>query len=345
MLTCDASPKRARVARRGFLGRWQRCPGACLCVLAGLGFGAGTARADPPPSHAAAEARRDVLLEQIARGVDLAASIREFAALAKAWQQRRDAEKAAQAAEQAAHEAHRSYLDSVDNQFEFRCTVAADPKVPLAGTGLHLDWGRVVRVHSVKHPPSSALVEERTTRLYEVAGVARHYFIEPQRFRLARSKPLEATVGDWLVLCHGQIMLTDAALPARWTKKIEGDGFAIRANQPPKVALKQRWNPIHIRSSAYVEAIRNVKWNYPPGAHVLSNLQIGRHLGQGSWDVPLTDELSMILEVPSGVRPRSALAEGHHFWFILGQPRFDLKRKKLVLVVQDVEARYFDELP
>jgi hypothetical protein len=327
MPTCDAFVKRAR-----------QCLRVWLCVLAGLGFGARGAGADPLPSEAAAEARRDVLLDQIARGVDLPASIREFAALAKAWQQRRDAE-------QAAKEAHQSYLDSVDRQFDERCTVAADPKVPLADWGLHLDWGRVVRVHSVKRVPSSALDEESTLAVYEVAGVARRYFIEPRRFSLDRSKPLDAKLGEWLVLCHGTQMLTDAALPAGWQKKIEGDGFAVRASQAPKVSLVQRWKPIHIRGSAYVEAIRNVKWRYPPATHALSNLQLGRHLGQGSWDVPLTDELSMILEVPSSVSPRNALAEGHHFWFVLGQPRFDLKRKKLVLVVRDVEARFFDEQP
>lgn len=341
--------------------RW-RSPAPCSAALLAL---VASARASTPADDPAVAAERDALIDKIARGEDLDASVKRFAALIKARDKVVATSHAAREAEDKAREAERewqkTYQKSADHDLGWRCTLSVDPKHPVPSDEgrFRADWGRVVKKEQVKLTPKNDLDEGEPATLYEIAGQARHYFIRGDQFGPGfPPRALDAAVGDLALVCDGDDGHHDnterlgwrgsaddpsTRVPPYWRGRLQRHGFAARIARPPKIADKGRWNPIHITSTKYFWAIHDVKWKYPPEAYVLSDLTIGRDLGGGRWDIPVEQNLSFVIEAAPTLRNRDALVTGHNAWLILGQARFDKALKKLVLVVADIEPRYIVE--
>ena len=303
---------------------------------------------DPTPELSA---ERDQLLDKIAHGVDYEASVKRFAALVK----QRDAvvatSFAARAAKDKEREAERAILDAkrkwqdeyhktADYQVSWRCTLSPDPAHPIPSTEgrFRPDWGRVVRKEATRLQPKNALDDGEPVTLMEVRGQARAYQFRADRFGPNR-EAFDAKVGDLVLICDGGEDLA-RGVPPGWGPRLLTSGFAVHLTEPPLITKKARFAPIHITGSAFFWAIKDVRWKYPPGSFVLSNLEIGQPLGPGHWDIPADRELSWVLEVPPTVKHQDLLVPGHQVWLILGNPRFDKSLKKLVLEAQDIEARY-----
>ena len=340
--------------------RW-RFP-ATYSALVALVALAAAARASAPVDDPAVEAERDALVDKIARGQDVEASVKRFAALVKDRDQRVATSRAARDAVAEARAAERQwkqvYDKSADHDLGWRCTLSVDPRQPVPSSEgrFRADWGRVVKKERVTLTPRNDLDEGEPALLYEVAGQARHYYLRGDKFGPGfPPRAIDADVGDLLLVCDGDGGQHDNSerigwrgspddpstrVPPYWRGKLQRHGFAARVTAPPKIVNKGRWNPIHITSTKYFWAIHDVKWKYPPDAYVLSNLTIGRDLGGGRFDIPVENNLSFVIEVPPTVSQRELLVSGHNAWLILGQARFDRGLKKLVLVVQDIEGQY-----
>lgn len=337
-----------------------------LAVAAAVGALAGAAaRAADPPDDPAVAAERDALIDKIARGQDYDASVKRFAALVHQRDRTVATSRAAVEAERNAAVARRdwqeAYRKTGDYDLGWRCTLSVDPRHPVPSTELRFraDWGRVVKKERVKLTPKNELDEGEPAVLYEVAGQVRHYYLRGDKFGPGfPPRPLDAEVGDLVVVCDGDDGHHDnterigwrgspddpsTRVPDYWRGRLQRHGFAIRVAAPPAIVRKGRWNPIHITSSAYFWAIHDVKWKYPPGAWVLSNLTIGRDLGGGRFEIPVENKLAFVIEVPPGLPRREVIVPGHNAWLIMGQPRFDRALHTLVLQVADVEARYIVE--
>ena len=336
---------------------------AAACALGVLVSPRAGATRDPPDDPAVLQ-ERDALIDKIVRGEDVDASVRRFAALVKERDHlvatSRAAKETEESARRAEHEFKEAYRKSIDSEVGWRCTLTPDPKNPLPSTEARFkgDWGRVVKKEAVRLTPKNALDEGEPATLYEVAGQARHYFIYGETYGAARNQPFVAAVGDLALVCNGDTGQHDnteppnyrgsandpsTRVPDYWRGKLQRHGFAARIASVPKIASKTKWNPLHITSTNYFWAIKDVKWKYPEGAFVLSDLFVGRDLGGGRWDIPVENDLSFVVEVPPALPRRDLLVSGHNAWMILGHPRFDRTLHKLVLVVEDVESRYVIE--
>jgi hypothetical protein len=305
---------------------------------------------------------RDALIDQIARGDDFDRSVQRFAVLVKERDRvvatSRAAKEALQKARLAEHEFQSEYKKSADHDAGWRCTLSVDPRHPVPSDEGRFrgDWGRVVKKEKVTLAPKNALDPGEPATLYEVAGQARHYYLRGDSFGPGfPPRAIDAEVGDLMLVCDGDNGQHDNTeplgwrgspadpsmrVPAYWRGKLQRHGFAARIAAPPKIAAKARWNPIHITSTRYFWAIHDVKWKYPDGAFVLSDLTVGPDLGGGRWEIPVENRLSFIVEVPPSLPRREILQTGHNAWMILGHPRFDRALGKLVLVVEDLESRY-----
>ena len=299
---------------------------------------------------------RDALIDKITRGVEVQASVQRFATLVK----RRDAVVATsfaakeklrleQEKTRAVMVEQRKWLDeyrkTADYEVGWRCTLSPDPAHPIPSSeGRHrADWGKITRKQATRLAPKNELDDGEPVTMYEVQGIAGSYQFRGEHFDAFR-KPFEANVGDLVLVCNGGED-TDPRLPPGWGPRVLHSGFAVRVAQPPLIAKKTRWNPIHITSSVFFWAIHDVKWKFPLDSFVLANLEIGKDLGGGHWEM-LADnarENAWVLEVPPRVKNQQLLVPGHHLWMILGTPRFDKGLKKLVLVAEDLEARYLTE--
>ena len=339
----------------------------CSVALAFVFFfvAVGAARASQPVDDPAVVQERDALIDKIARGEDVDASVKRFATLVK----ERDrvvatstaARETAEKARIAESEARKAYEKTADHDAGWRCTFSVDPKNPVPSDEGRFrgDWGRVVKKEKVTLTPKNALDEGEPATLYEVAGQARHYFIRGDKFGPGfPPRPIEAEVGDLMLVCDGDGGQHDNTeprgwrgspddpsmrVPAYWHGKLQRHGFAARLASVPKIAQKGKWNPIHITSAKYFWAIHDVKWKYPEGSYVLSDLTVGQDLGGGRWDIPVENKLSFVVEVPPGLPRRDVMQTGHNAWMILGHPRFDRTLHKLVLVAEDIESRYVIE--
>jgi hypothetical protein len=315
-------------------------------------FLVGVAGATEDPTSELNE-ERDALIDKIARGVDYAGSVKRYSELVK----QRDSvvatsaaakqkEKATRDAERADADARRAWRDGYhktnDYEVSWRCTLSPDPahRIPSKEGRFQPDWGRVVRKQTIRFPPKNALDEGEPATLYEVKGVAKSYVFRGDTFDAWR-KPFDAKVGDLVLVCDGGEDL-DRRLPPEWGERLVKSGFAVRLGEPPHIVKKTRWNPIHVTGSAFFWMIHDVAWKYPEGSFLLSNIEVDKDLGNGQYEIEADRNrgMSWILEVPPSVKGRELLQPGHSVWVILGPYRFDKTLKKLILVAQDIEARY-----
>ena len=339
------------------------CSLAAVAAALALLSGPADASRDPPDDPAVVQ-ERDTLIDKIARGEGVDASVRRFAALVEERDRVVATSRAAKEAEEKARLADRefkeSYRKSVDHEAGWRCSLAVDPKNPprVHDGYFRGDWGRVVKKEAVRLTPKNALDDGEPATLYEVAGQARHYLIRGEGYGASRDQPFVANVGDLALVCNGDTgehdnteppnyrgSVNDPSMrvPPPWQGRLQRHGFAARIAAPPKIAQKGKWNPIHIRSSDYFWAVKDVKWKFPEAGFVLSNLFVGKDLGGGRWDIPVENDLSFVVEVPPGLARRDVMITGHNAWMILGHPRFDRTLHKLVLVAEDLESRYVIE--
>jgi hypothetical protein len=323
---------------------------------------AGVARASQPVDDPAVIEERDALIDKIARGESVDASVKRFAALVKERDRTIATSRAAKEAEEKARiaerDARQEYEKTADHDAGWRCTFSVDPKHPVPSDEMRFraDWGRVVKKEKTRLLPKNALDEGEPATLFEIAGQARHYFIRGEKFGPGnRTRDVEGEVGDLMLVCDGDDGHHDnterygyrgspddpsTRVPDYWRGKLQRHGFAARIAGVPKIAGKGKWNPIHITSSRYFWAIHDVKWKYPAGAFVLSDMTVGQDLGGGRWDIPVENKLSFVVEVPPGLPHKEVMQTGHNAWMILGHPRFDATLHKLVLVAEDLESRY-----
>jgi hypothetical protein len=302
-----------------------------------------------PVQTLALDEERDRLIDKITRGVDYDASVRRFAELLRqrdavvATSQRAVEEQRADAETRRAWIDH--YRKTADYEVGWRCTLSPDPAHPLPSTEGRFkpDWGKVVRKEAVRLAPKNALDEGEQVTLYEIAGVARRYVFRGERFDPWR-KPFEANVGELVLVCNGGEDV-DRQLPPQWGDHALRSGFAVRLARPPLIVDKAKYQPIHITGAAFFWAIKDVKWRWV-GQNVLSNIEIGRSLGDNRWEISADNDKSWVLEVPAGVKNRDILVPGHYVWVILGEHRFDTALRKLVLVARDLEPTYiFEKAP
>jgi hypothetical protein len=341
---------------------WRSRATSSLLAVVALG---GSARATQAVDDPAIVQERDALIDKIARGDDVEASVKRFLALVKERDRVVATSRAAKEAEEKARlserEARSSYEKTADHDAGWRCTFSVDPKHPVPSDEGRFrgDWGRIVKKEKVTLTPKNALDDGEPATLYEVAGQARHYFIRGDKFGPGfPPRAIEAEVGDLMLVCDGDGGQHDNTepygwrgspddpsmrVPPYWHGKLQRHGFAARIASPPKIAQKGKWNPIHITSARYFWAIHDVKWKYPEGTFVLSDLTVGQDLGGGHWDIPVENKLSFVVEVPPGLPRREIMQSGHNAWMILGHPRFDRTLHKLVLVAEDLESRYVIE--
>ncbi len=310
--------------------------------------------AAPPPTAPAPDnseamvAERDALIQKIIRGTNYDESVRRFVALYERRERSiMDSATTAAQVRQARDTQHAwrdTYHKTADYEVGWRCTLSANPKdpVPSSEGRFRGDWGRVTRKEVVRLPPKNALDEGEAWTLFEVKGEARSHLIHGDRFGLPDRSPLRAEVGDLVVLCDAGNGSIDKRLPPAWqTGPLVQNGFAARIASPPLIAKKARWNPTHITSTPIFWAIHDVRWKYP--GFVLCNIEIGKDLGGGHYEIEALQGLSWLLEVPPKLAHRDALVPGRTVWAILGQARFDPALKKLVLVAEDLEERYIVE--
>lgn len=322
-----------------------------VCALALAMLGAAT-----PDPGAELEAERDALLQRIISGQDYDAAVRRFKALVDERDRRiaattslREQERLGVERDRAAVEARRAwraaYEKTADYEVSWRCTLSPDPAHPIPSTEgrLRPDWGKVVRKERVRLPPKNELDAGEEWTIYEVAGVARRYFVHGESYGRHRDQPLDAKVGDLLLLCQSGRDKNDRLPPPYRDQEIETSGFAVRLVAPPLITAKARWRPIHITGTAFFWAIKDVRWRYPMDGFVLSNIEIGREVEGGRFEIDAGQGLSWLLEAPAALPRRSVLVPGRRAWVILGHPRFDRDLKKLVLVAEDVEERYVRE--
>jgi hypothetical protein len=334
---------------------------AVAAAAVALAASLATAASEPVDDPASLQ-ERDALIDKIAGGQDYDASVKRFAVLVKDRDRvvatSNAAREAVEKARQAEHEFQETYKKTADHDAGWRCTFSVDPRRPVPSDEgrFRADWGRVVKKEKVTLTPKNALEDGEPATLYEVAGQVRHYYLRGDKFGPGfPPAPIDANVGDLLLVCDGDDGHHDNTerygfrgspddpsmrVPDYWRGKLQRHGFAARIAAVPKIAQKGKWNPIHVTSSRYFWAIHDVKWKYPEGSYVLSDLTVGRDLGGGRWEIPVENKLSFVVEVPPNLPRREVMQTGRNAWMILGQPRFDRALKKLVLVAEDLESRY-----
>jgi hypothetical protein len=320
-----------------------------LFILFRLSLAAAAARAERPPETPDLDAERDQLIDKLSRAVEVEASTRRFKALLEERDRRVATSAAAVQKERDARAAEKAYRDAyratADHEVSGRCVLAADPAHPPPNdaSGLHADWGKVVRKEGVRLVPKNALDEGEPLTLYEVAGVRKSYFLLGERFGARRDAPFTAERGDLVLVCAGG-SAHNKRLPEPWSQmEVHEYGYATRLAAPPLISKKKKWDPIHITENRFFWAIKDVKWKYPPDGFVLSHLEILEGLGGGRWRIAALNGLDWVMEVPPALAHQELLVPGHAVWAILGQARFDVTLRKLVLVAEDLEDRYIVE--
>jgi hypothetical protein len=312
-----------------------------------------SARAEREDPTAHLNDERDQLIEKITKGTDYAASVKRFGELVKereskvaTTQAAIDKERAQQQQERDEREKLRKvrdeYRKTLDYEVSWRCTLSPDPAHPLPSTEGRFkpDWGKVIRKEQVRLTPKNELDEGEQVTLYEVQGVARNYVFNGDKFD-PHHKPIEAKVGDLMIVCvSGEATRRD--LPPQWGTRMLSSGFAGRITQPPAIVKKTKWNPIHITGSAFFWAVKDVRWKWP-GQYVLSHIELLKETAPNQWEVAGDQDKTWIMEVPAGLKNRDLLKPNAGIWAILGNHRFDKGLKKLVLVAEDLEARYVTE--
>lgn len=319
---------------------------ALITALALLSADAHAER-DDPTAHLNEE--RDALIAKIARGTDLQASVRRFGELVREREGKVATTQAAIDRERADHQREREaqaarrkaeeeYHQTLDYHVSWRCTLSPDPARPLPSTEGRFkpDWGKVIRKEKIRLVPKNELDEGEPRTLYEVKGVARSYQFMGERFGPS-DQAFEASVGDLVLVCaSGEDTRKD--LPPQWGPRIL-QGFAGKIAAPPAIVKKVKWNPVHITDSAFFWAVKEVKWKWA-GGYVLSHLTLLRQVAPDQWEVAGDQGKTWIMELPQGLKNRELLAPHASVWAILGNHRFDKVLKKLVLVAEDLEARY-----
>jgi hypothetical protein len=306
---------------------------------------AAAARADRLPDATPEQAaERDRLIEQIARGEAWDASVRKFRALIEPLYAQKEAAEADKKHKRDLADYRRQWLDAYRKTPDYaaasRCSFAVDPAATPPGHYL-ADWGKVTRREEVRLPPRNALDPGEERVLYEVAGRAGPYLIDGTRFSWDHGQRLEAKVGDLVLVCPSNSRAHDERLPPDWQRSIH-DGLGARIRRPPKIAEKGRFAPVWVSSGSIESAARSVRWEHPPGTHLLVHAEIGEAVGDGRYAMG-GGSGSWVLEVPPALRKRPALVTGQYAWLIVGRQRWDVEAKKLVLELDDIDERYVIE--
>lgn len=324
--------------------------------LTGLGLAlALTAHASPerPERNSDLQAERDILLGKITRGEEYEKSVERFGVLLRELRTRRQADqeqsvRQTQAAEQE-RTAQIQQAQSLDFVVGERCRLAADPanRPPHEpGDYVRADWGRVVKKQPFRYPAPNAFEQGREIALYRVQTATNTYTVTSEEPKQFYERPFAASVGDQVLLClhggsdHG----SGSPFPEEFRKQIVSTGFVARIKEPPLIAKKGRWNPIHLLGESRLRMpIANKKWYLPEDAYILNHLRVVEALGpKGPVQRYLiaAEKESYILEVPAGLKNRELLQPGRYAWVIMGQPKPDLERKTWSLTAVDIEAHY-----
>lgn len=315
----------------------------CLAAMI-IGAARGAARAEREETPGLV-AERDALIEKIARGVDYDASVARFRALVGERDKVVPTSAAALGAVEAAERARRDFLEAYEKTADYdvgeRCQLSPDPAHPttlterLTQPEWPADWGPVTRRDLVRRPGKTALDPEETITMFEVRGRARSYRFPGKGLGHARDTDFDAAVGELVLVCVGR---EDDGVVTR--------GMAVRLAGPPLITKKARWAPFHVLNARFFyDVITDVKYPVPDGAFIVSNVQIAKDLGGGRYEIELVfrDHHRWVLEVPPSVKGRELLTVGHVVWAVMGHQRFDRALRRLVLVAEDLEARYIEE--
>jgi hypothetical protein len=311
--------------------------------------GVASAREEENPE---ADAERDTLIEKIANDQNYEASVKRLKELVLERDKRIATSRAAVEAERAKRDEEirqqkernrirEEYEKSADYAVANHCTVAVDPRNPVKGPNdsYHVDWGKITRREQTRLPPKNELDEGDPVLMFEVKTVTGTYQFDAARFGHDRNHPFEGKVGDFVIFCKGSDR--GDKIPKGWGPRVVDYGVAVHAAGPPLIAKKTRWSYIVPVTDNFMRwAIRDVKWKLPDEAFVVSHVEVVKDLGGGRYEIYGDRELTWVLEVPPTVKNREVLMPGHSAWVIAGQHRFDRGLHKLVLVAEDIEARY-----
>ena len=317
-----------------------------LVLLAALLAGT-TAVARRPPETPELDRERDLLIDKLVRGEDFEQSMARFKALVARRDAIRPTSMAAKAAEEERLLIRRTWEEAwrktADAEVAWRCALSADPKNPRETDRWRGDWGRVVKKEVIRLAPKNALDEGESWTVYEVQGQRRTYRFRGEGFGLFRHGRFEAEKGDLVLVCDGG---TDTMphLPEPWREGFQRSGFAVRLRSVPLIAKKAKWDPIHITDNTLYWAVKDVRWKLPQDVPVLSVIDILEDAGEGRYRIDTLQDVTFLVEVPPDLPNRSLMVPGTRVWAIMSRPRFDPKLKALVLTVEDLEARYIDEL-
>ncbi len=304
---------------------------------------AGAARAEEDATPL--DAKRDELIDKIARGVDGEASVRAFAALLGERDKAAAPEELRRITEAENRAWRQAYQKTADAFVGGICRLPPDPAHPNYSDDAMLlaDWGRITRREEVRRAPKNALDEGEKLLLYELKGARALYRFRGDRAAMP-GHTFEAQPGDLVLFCASTERHSpdDNGLPESW-RGISSFGRAIKIKQPPKIVSKTKWDPIQVKDVDFFWAIKDVRWKHPPDRYVLAHVEVLRDTGDGAFDISAGSAGAWRLEVPPTVKRRELLVPGHIAWVIAGQPRFDARLKRFVLVAADIEARYIEE--
>jgi hypothetical protein len=324
-------------------------------IRSGILFGLGaallslSANAAKPSTELSAEeiAERDALISKIIRGEELETSVGRFSELWKKREALRADEVAEQKRVEEAHKRMQADAKSVDGIVGGHCGLSRDPQNPPGGhrENLSAEWGKVVRKELVRLPPKNAFDDGEQITLYRIEAQRATYTVSSQGPTYLLDRPLTAGVGDLVLLCimarHSEG--SGSKFPPDFRENILSQGFVVRIKESPLIVKKSQ-NPVHLLGEwRFRAAIERVEWTLPPEQPVLNRLFVQEALppANGRQRFAIAAERhSYVLEVPEAVRNRELLRPGEHAWVIMGQARFDRELRKLVLVAEDVEARY-----
>lgn len=296
--------------------------------------------AGPPPASPSRD--RQGLLLQIFQGQEVESSLLAYSQLLTQHDRALSAAKQETAQRQQRQTELQAYTKSLDYLASHYCRFAVDPRAPRSDHYLSADWGKVQKKTAIALPTEKQehiLSDTTTATVYEIAGLRERYFVY-----VDIDDELHAAVSDLVFLCaHEQRVRKD--LPAPWdTVKFTSAKYSGRIAEPPRIAEKAPWNPVHIVDQDLRDAIMYRRWNPPPQRYVLALLKVGKPLGNGRYTMYShywQDEL--LLDVPATLPRRELLAPEEFVWVIMGSPRFDSETKKLVLVAADLELRYLKQ--
>lgn len=317
--------------------------------LVGL-WAAGAAAAPSRPSELTPEQliERDALIGKIAAGQDYDASVARFGELLRERDALRADEVAEMKRQQEAHKRRQEDAKTVDGIVGEHCTLARDPKNPPDGNrgmDMRAEWGRVVRKEAFRLPPKNAFDDGEQITLYRIEGQRRTYTVSSQGPAYLLGRPLSAQQGDLILMCvmgvHSEG--SGSKFPPDFRENILSQGFTVRIKEPPRIVHKAQ-NPHHLLGEwRFRAAIDRVEWTEPPEQAVLNRVYVEQAIppldGKDRYLIA-AEKHTYVLEVPRQVKGRELLRPGERAWVIMGGARFDRELRKLVLVAQDIEARY-----